>query len=68
MTIQGVFTHEEGCPDAWKNQEIECRCCGSGFLPDTRMQKFCSPCCAASYNGHDCDCVSCQEAQEDFEE
>ena len=54
-TINGVPTHEHGCP----NKVRECRECGSTCEPGER---YCSPCCAAAYNGQACDCAACSEA------
>lgn len=66
VNICGIPTHEYGCPlghlHAWTGeaQPRECKWCGSEFLSDERDQKFCSTCCYASYNGHECSCESCE--------
>lgn len=51
LFINGLKCHEIGCPEAWKEREIECKWCGSKFLPEEKGQKFCSEDCAESYNG-----------------
>ena len=42
--INGVFCHETGCPDAWRDYEIECRECGFDFQPEERDQVLCDGC------------------------
>jgi len=59
--IQGVYVHEKGCPEAWKNELIECKECGETFIPERKGQTCCSPCCHAAYNGHSCACPSCED-------
>lgn len=58
--IKGIV-HESGCPEVYKDIKAECLFCGCEFQPEENYQKFCSPCCSASYNGFSCDCESCQE-------
>lgn len=43
--INGVFCHETGCPDAWRDEARECKECGFGFQPDERHQTCCDDCC-----------------------
>ena len=50
VMINGVYCHEHGCPDAWKDYIRECKWCGQEFIPDSRGQEFCSDSCAESYN------------------
>ena len=50
-TINGVFCHEEGCPDAWKGKEKECKWCGSKFKPEKKGQKYCDNSCYMSDMG-----------------
>jgi len=50
LMINGVYCHETGCPDAWKDARRECPWCGATFTPEERYQKFCSEDCAESYN------------------
>ena len=65
MTINGVACHETGCPRSWCDAAIgepipaECDFCGSEYTPEDADQRFCSPCCAASYWGYPCDCGYC---------
>jgi hypothetical protein len=40
LTINGVYCHEHGCPDAWKNKTIECKWCGNEFTPEEKEQLF----------------------------
>jgi hypothetical protein len=51
LVINGVATHEHGCPDAWKTERRECKWCGSAFEPKGRYDLFCSPDCSDSYHG-----------------
>ncbi len=50
LTINGVYCHEHGCPDAYQTEVRECQWCGSEFKPDERWQLFCDEECAISYN------------------
>jgi len=49
--IQGVFCHESGCPNAWRDKSRECKWCGSIFTPEARGQECCDDKCSAAYNG-----------------
>ena len=49
LAINGVATHEIGCPDSWKTYETECPWCGSWFIRETRNQTCCDDSCNASY-------------------
>lgn len=51
--INGVKCHEHGCPDSWKDTEIECVWCGTLFKPDQKGQNVCSGSCANAYYGLD---------------
>jgi len=44
LMINGVRTHEVGCPVAWKEYKIECDWCGTEFLRDTKYQVCCEGC------------------------
>lgn len=44
ITINGVYCHEHGCPDAWKSELRECRECGERFKPEDRGQRKCASC------------------------
>ncbi|MFZ5832433.1 MAG: hypothetical protein ACOY3P_20290 [Planctomycetota bacterium] len=60
LSVNGQLCHEAGCPDAWRDYQIECRNCGTEFYPEDRDQSACSPCCAAALAGDYCDCEDCQ--------
>lgn len=45
VTINGVITHEKGCPDSHLFTKRKCIWCGSEFEPKSRDQKFCDPEC-----------------------
>jgi len=47
VNINGVSCHEIGCPDAWKDQMVECDWCGEEFKPEYRGQKYCCDSCAS---------------------
>jgi hypothetical protein len=47
LMIDGVYCHETGCPDAWKDTRRECKWCGSMFKPEDRWQVLCSDECGA---------------------
>ncbi len=59
LAINGLRAHEIGCPSAWRDERRECRWCGQRFAPDQRMQRECSICCCAAYNGTECPCDAC---------
>lgn len=48
--VNGVATHEHGCPRSWINPITDkpyprsCRECGSYFAPESRSQYFCNGC------------------------
>jgi hypothetical protein len=44
LMINGVHCHETGCPDAWKDYEIECFTCGFDFMPEFDGQSVCDEC------------------------
>ena len=48
--INGVLCHETGCPDAWKDYEIECLFCGNSFKPEEKSQKHCTSECYNAYH------------------
>jgi hypothetical protein len=45
LTINGVYCHETGCPDAWRDYQNECKFCGSLFTPEYRGQQYCDDSC-----------------------
>jgi hypothetical protein len=53
LVINGVPCHETGCPDAWKDEERECRWCGGKFKPEEKNQLDCSEDCYHSFIGDD---------------
>ncbi|HNC58637.1 MAG TPA: hypothetical protein PLP33_24630 [Leptospiraceae bacterium] len=66
LRINGKVCHETGCPEAWKDETIECNECGCNFEPEMKGQKYCSDHCYNSGYGFDCYCEFC--AKEDTEE
>jgi hypothetical protein len=42
VTINGVLTHEQGCPDAWRDTTKPCLECGCDFIPDSPRQSICN--------------------------
>lgn len=49
LYVNGVKTHEIGCPEAHKDELRECKWCGGFFNPEERNQDFCSPECGGAY-------------------
>jgi len=45
LTINGVYCHEIGCPDAWRDYKNECKECGTLFTPDYKGQQYCDDSC-----------------------
>ena len=50
LTINGVKCHETGCPDAWMDEERDCKWCGCSFKPEDRNQNFCDDQCFIAYH------------------
>jgi Zn finger protein HypA/HybF involved in hydrogenase expression len=42
--VNGVYCHEQGCPDAWRNYTIDCWECGFEFQREERYQQVCGDC------------------------
>ncbi|MFW6061590.1 MAG: hypothetical protein ACOC93_02160 [Planctomycetota bacterium] len=42
--INGVLCHEQGCPDAWRDETRSCQECGTEFYPAQRHQQLCPDC------------------------
>jgi len=42
--INGVFCHEQGCPDAWRDRTKVCDECGFEFQPTEEFQSICDSC------------------------
>jgi len=59
LRINGVVTHETGCPDAWRDEVRACEWCGQKFLPKERHQVCCEHSCQVAYSGGSCDCEEC---------
>lgn len=51
LMINGVYCHETGCPDAWRDYSIECFGCGIDFKPEYKNQAYCSKDCQQIYCG-----------------
>jgi hypothetical protein len=54
VMINGVFCHEQGCPNSWKDangkgRQRECRWCGQKFVPKDKGQRFCDDECQAAF-------------------
>ena len=49
LSINGIPTHETGCPDAWQDYQRECKWCGSIFQPEEKHQTCCCDDCAEAY-------------------
>jgi len=50
LMINGIYCHETGCPDSWRNTKRECKWCGRKFTPTERDQLFCTDECGMDYN------------------
>lgn len=46
--INGILCHETGCPDAWRDNAIECLECGCDFIRSEKTQTLCDDCTAAA--------------------
>lgn len=55
VRINGVFCHEPGCPDAWRDYAVECFVCGCDFYPKSRYQNHCPDCRADPEDLNDTD-------------
>jgi hypothetical protein len=49
--VNGVFCHERGCPDAWRDQPGACKWCGAEFFSEYFGQEFCDEPCRCAYYG-----------------
>jgi len=49
VSINGVYCHEIGCPNAWRDTPRECKWCGRMFWPQDKNQFFCDEECRDSY-------------------
>jgi len=51
LVINGLLCHEQGCPEAWKDEKRVCRWCGCEFEPSDKDQDFCCEDCAQLFHG-----------------
>jgi hypothetical protein len=51
LMINGVYCHETGCPDAWRDSTRECSNCGTSFKPQQEGQFQCDQECWTAYFG-----------------
>jgi len=49
LTINGVYCHETGCPEAWRDETRECKWCGTKFTPDSPDHTFCDESCFEAF-------------------
>ena len=68
LMINGIYCHETGCPEAWRDKVLECRECGCEFTPEWRLQRYCSTHCQALAYGAVCDCPVCDDLHVDEED
>jgi len=50
LVVNGILCHEQGCPDAWKDETRRCKWCDGVFTPEMKNQAFCSEDCHSCYN------------------
>lgn len=43
-SINGINTHEHGCPDSWKDKSYPCFICGYDFMRSDPHQITCPDC------------------------
>lgn len=44
IKVNGILVHEQGCPDQWRDQKIDCFECGFEFRPEEKFQTICAGC------------------------
>ena len=44
LMINGVYCHETGCPDSWKDYRVDCFDCGFDFVPKVKGYYLCPDC------------------------
>lgn len=44
IKINGIFCHESGCPDSWRDYAIDCSECGLAFIRESRNDCICYDC------------------------
>jgi hypothetical protein len=64
--INGVFCHETGCPDAWRDHESECDECGMDFYPKSRGERVCQDCMLGVEVDGDFDLMPIDEVDGDY--
>jgi len=72
LTINGIPTHEHGCPEAWRDTPKRCFQCGFDFTPqEYRAETLCPDCanpapicdtCASPYDNPGPTCEDCLSA------
>lgn len=50
-SINGIFCHEHGCPQAWRDETRSCKNCGNDFKPTEKHQIVCDDACRKGYYG-----------------
>jgi hypothetical protein len=63
LRINGIVTHEIGCPDAWRDEVKLCKWCGGKFIPEESHQDCCGHTCSMSYRNVSCDCEQCNPVE-----
>jgi hypothetical protein len=48
--VNGVFCHEQGCPDAWRDSTKACDECGCDFYRTERYDSICDGCRNGNYD------------------
>ena len=64
LYINGVRTHETGCPEAWRDETRNCKWCGTPFKPEEKGQLCCDHTCVVAYYNLSCDCTECNPEEE----
>ena len=52
-SVNGTMCHEHGCPDAWRDRQVECPWCGQMHYPTLHTDhdlEFCDDDCASAYH------------------
>ncbi len=55
LMINGIYCHETGCPDAWRDSKAKCFECGCSFKPESQQQDTCEGCYRDMYCLEDLD-------------
>ncbi len=51
--INGVLCHEHGCPDAWRDVEVDCFECGVSFYSGEKGAEICLSCQVDDWDDED---------------